>query len=399
MFNNTSTFHHDLNSPSTNQSFKFSMSTSALLVVTVLLALVTVLGNALVVIAFVVDKNLRHRSNYFFLSLAISDFLVGAICIPLYIPETLMKSWLLGRGVCKFWLVIDYLSCTASAFNIVLISYDRYQSVYNAVSYRNQQGAAARAVIQVATVWILAFVVHGPAIMFWDHVTTVGPIVNGTCKPEFSSNWHFLMCVSILDFAVPTLSVAYFNMQIYRSICKRSRRIPAEDPDPLPASSPPCLGLPVRLAHFLRSIPLVLGQQRLTLHLASKGQDEGLHHSPETHSRSFGAPSLATARCDTRSQCKLLRDRKMARSLSIILVAFAICWAPYSLLTIIRAARKKHELRDSWYEFVFWLQWVNSSLNPFLYPLCHRKFRKAFLKVLSYRQQVNSVTPSPVTSS
>ncbi|XP_038622373.1 histamine H4 receptor-like [Tachyglossus aculeatus] len=386
------TFHRNFNSPSAGLSLKFSTRTSALLVITVLLALITVLGNALVVIAFAVDKNLRHRSNYLFLSLAISDFLVGAICIPLYIPYTLRKTWSFGRELCKFWLVIDYLSCTASAFNIVLISYDRYQSVYNAVSYWNHQGATARAVVQLAAVWILAFAVHGPAIMFWDYVVEVGPVVNGTCRAQFHSNWHFLMCVSILDFAVPTLSVAYFNTQIYRSIRKRSQRSAAEDPGPLPASSPTCLGGPARLAHFLRSIPLALGQRTQTPHLDSEGQEEGLRHSSETHSPSFGALSLAPSRCDTRSHFKLLRDRKTARSLAVILVAFAICWAPYSLFTIIRAASRKLEF-DPWYDFVFWLQWVNSSLNPFLYPLCHKKFRKAFLKVLSYRRVVNSVTP------
>nr|XP_044991210.1 histamine H4 receptor-like [Jaculus jaculus] len=41
-----------------------------------LIAFATMLGNALVILAFVVDKNLRHRSNYFFLNLAISDFFV-----------------------------------------------------------------------------------------------------------------------------------------------------------------------------------------------------------------------------------------------------------------------------------------------------------------------------------
>ncbi|KAL2778206.1 histamine H4 receptor isoform 3 [Daubentonia madagascariensis] len=44
-----------------------------------LLAFATMLGNAVVILAFVVDKNLRHRSNYFFLNLAISDFFVGVL--------------------------------------------------------------------------------------------------------------------------------------------------------------------------------------------------------------------------------------------------------------------------------------------------------------------------------
>ena len=51
------------------------MVTLAVMMVT--LVVVTVSGNALVIFAFKVDKSLRRQSNYFFLNLAISDFLVG----------------------------------------------------------------------------------------------------------------------------------------------------------------------------------------------------------------------------------------------------------------------------------------------------------------------------------
>lgn len=51
-------------------------------VLMVTLVVVVVAGNALVIVAFMVDKTLRTQSNYFFLNLAISDFLVGEK--PLY---------------------------------------------------------------------------------------------------------------------------------------------------------------------------------------------------------------------------------------------------------------------------------------------------------------------------
>lgn len=58
----------------------------------------------------------------------------GAFCIPVYIPYSLTGRWMLGKGLCKVWLVMDYLLCSASVFNIVLISYDRFLSVTRAVS-------------------------------------------------------------------------------------------------------------------------------------------------------------------------------------------------------------------------------------------------------------------------
>nr|XP_023396614.1 alpha-1D adrenergic receptor [Loxodonta africana] len=66
----------------------------------------------------------------------------GAFCIPLYVPYVLTGRWTFGRGLCKLWLVVDYLLCTSSVFNIVLISYDRFLSVTRAVSPGTGRGPA-----------------------------------------------------------------------------------------------------------------------------------------------------------------------------------------------------------------------------------------------------------------
>ena len=60
------------------QNKPFSSSTSVILAMLMtLLVFATVMGNALVILAFVVEKSLRTQGNFFFLNLAIADFLVG----------------------------------------------------------------------------------------------------------------------------------------------------------------------------------------------------------------------------------------------------------------------------------------------------------------------------------
>lgn len=56
-------------------------------VLMVTLVVVVVAGNALVIMAFIVDKTLRNQSNYFFLNLAISDFLVGEFLLVLCVCQ------------------------------------------------------------------------------------------------------------------------------------------------------------------------------------------------------------------------------------------------------------------------------------------------------------------------
>uniref|UniRef100_A0A2K5TR41 Histamine H3 receptor n=1 Tax=Macaca fascicularis TaxID=9541 RepID=A0A2K5TR41_MACFA len=304
--------------------------TAVLAALMALLIVATVLGNALVMLAFVADSSLRTQNNFFLLNLAISDFLVGAFCIPLYVPYVLTGRWTFGRGLCKLWLVVDYLLCTSSAFNIVLISYDRFLSVTRAVSYRAQQGNTRRAVRKMLLVWVLAFLLYGPAILSWEYLSGGSSIPEGHCYAEFFYNWYFLITASTLEFFTPFLSVTFFNLSIYLNIQRRTR-----------------------------------------LRLDGAREAGGPEPPPEAQPRHPHPPRGA-----------LRGHRKVAKSLAVIVSIFGLCWAPYTLLMIIRAACHGHCVPDYWYETSFWLLWANSAVNPVLYPLCHHSFRRAFTKLL-----------------
>lgn len=79
---------------------------------------------------------------------------------------------------------------------------------------------------------------------------------------------------------------------------------------------------------------------------------------------------------------RLSKDKKVAKSLGVIVCVFGLCWAPYTLMMIIRAACHAQCVQHYLYEISFWLLWINSSINPVLYPLCHTSFRRAFSKLL-----------------
>ncbi|KAJ7985899.1 hypothetical protein DPEC_G00345250 [Dallia pectoralis] len=393
---------------------QFSPCTSVFLTVLMtLLVLATVLGNALVILAFVVEKSLRTQGNFFFLNLAIADLLVGGFCIPVYIPYVITGEWRLGPGLCRMWLVVDYTLCTASVFNIVLISYDRFISVTQAVSNRCQQGVTREAVLKMLSVWLAAFLLYGPAIISWEYIAGSSVVPEKQCHAEFYLNWYFLMTASTLEFFTPFVTVMYFNICIYVNIRRRTRIRdepsgdcemeafpaggvqsvffvrPVDDED-----APRIPDVAARLRGFLRPTVKVSAVAGDGNHERSK--DSTILDLPPLHvgimvqharrkRAGSGVQSFSQPRSRSdiaASRFRLSRDKKVAKTLAVIVCIFGLCWAPYTLLMIIRAACHAQCVHNHLYEISFWLLWINSSINPVLYPLCHTSFRKAFRKLL-----------------
>lgn len=107
-----------------------------LIIVATCLSLVTVIGNIMVMISFKIDKQLQTISNYFLFSLAVADFAIGLISMPLFTVYNVLGYWPLGPHICDTWLALDYLASNASVLNLLIISFDRYFSVTRPLTYR-----------------------------------------------------------------------------------------------------------------------------------------------------------------------------------------------------------------------------------------------------------------------
>ena len=61
------------------------------------LDIVTIFGNLIVLIAFLVDNKLRQPFNLFIMNLAVTDFLVAITAMPFYTIDTLLGYWPFGQ--------------------------------------------------------------------------------------------------------------------------------------------------------------------------------------------------------------------------------------------------------------------------------------------------------------
>lgn len=107
----------------------------------IILSSVTVIGNSMVMISFKIDKQLQTISNHFLFSLAVADFAIGLISMPLFTVYTVLGYWPLGAHICDTWLALDYLASNASVLNLLIISFDRYFSVTRPLTYRAKRSS------------------------------------------------------------------------------------------------------------------------------------------------------------------------------------------------------------------------------------------------------------------
>lgn len=99
----------------------------------VLVSLVAIVGNAMVIYVFRRERRLRRRTNYYIVSLATADFLVGLLGIPFAI----LASVGLPRNLhaCLFTVSLLVMLCTISIFCLVGVSVDRYWAILHPMCY------------------------------------------------------------------------------------------------------------------------------------------------------------------------------------------------------------------------------------------------------------------------
>ncbi|XP_016409190.1 muscarinic acetylcholine receptor M3-like [Sinocyclocheilus rhinocerous] len=416
--------------------------------ITVPLSIITIIGNVLVMISFRVNPLLRTVSNYFLLSLAVADFILGAVSMNLYTTYILIGQWTLGHLACDVWLTVDYVASNASVMNLLAISVDRYLSVMRPLTYRATR-TPRRAAVLITLAWTVSFVLWAPAILFWQYIVGQRTVPEGECSVQFLSQPVITFGTAIAAFYLPVSVMVALYWRVYRETEKRSQQLAGliasqggrtgnasqrschsnsrsvEDVRPQTDQNQHkkthrtiCPIITHRTAAWWKKrrerdemsssyptdshpqvddnnkyIPLVRmdktavsdlhNDRNATKRSCESGSQNSLNSpmNPITTSAAQ-APARSLAR-KARTSC-LIREKKAARTLSAILLAFIVTWTPYNIMVLVSTFCDDCVPEGLW-QLGYWLCYVNSTVNPVCYALCNKHFRVTFRALLLCR--------------
>ncbi|XP_071391098.1 5-hydroxytryptamine receptor 1E [Centroberyx affinis] len=350
------------------QVVRFTDKMAVVVVVLGILTLLTALVNGGVIAAICTTKKLHLPANYLICSLAVTDFLVAILVMPISILYITMETWSLGQVVCEAWLSVDMTCCTCSILHLCVIALDRYWAITKAIEYARKR-SARRAAAMVGIVWVISIFISIPPL-FW--------------RQRPSSSGGFTQCIIEHDHLGYTIYSTFGAFYIPMIII---------------------LILYYRIYTAAKTLYQKRGSSR---HLSSRsmGSQNSVDHCRVSHTfcvsdLSNSDPTLAIDKlnatiripsfetdmdgADEKNQICTSRERKAARILGLILGAFIICWLPFflkELLVGLRVLQPSPLISD----FLTWLGYINSLINPLLYTSFNEDFKLAFKKLLKRKE-------------
>lgn len=188
-----------------------------------LLSLLTIIMNLLVLYAVKREKSLHTVGNLYIVSLSVADLIVGTTVMPLNLVYLLEDEWKLGRAVCQFWLIMDYVASTASIFSLFILCLDRYRSVRQPLKYLKYR-TRGKASVMISGAWLLSIMWIIP-ILGWRSFTHVDlkPEEENKCDTDFRFVTWFKVITAVFNFYVPSILMLWFYTHIYLAVRQHLR--------------------------------------------------------------------------------------------------------------------------------------------------------------------------------
>ena len=329
-----------------------------------------IIGNIFVIMSVLLFRQMRTMTNGLIVSLATADLLVAIVVLPISLHIEVVGQWTLGSIVCDFYITSDVFCCTASILNIVVIAIDRYWLITKNVRYTHNTTFPRQRVclVMVFLAWTTSGIISSSPLFGWrkgtDHadptLCLISQDLGYTIFSTFGAFW-FPLGVILLVYAKifciarrrartrakarsihpslrSTVGMSEMNGGSQKNGRCRQQSVDSQSPPPSPSQA-----------------------ARITRNNAFHGRRG--QRDPDRRSRFRN------------------RTRNSARTLGLIIGGFVFCWLPFFLIATTIPFCRHCSVPHSVNSIVLWLGYSNSLLNPAIYAIWDKNFRRSFKRL------------------
>ncbi|XP_026582340.1 orexin receptor type 2 [Pseudonaja textilis] len=319
----------------------------------IIVFLVALIGNILVCVAVWKNHHMRTVTNYFIVNLSLADVLVTLTCLPATLVVDITETWFLGNSLCKVIPYLQTVSVSVSVLTLSCIALDRWYAICHPLMFKS---TAKRARNSILVIWMVSCLIMIPQAIVMECSSMFPGLANKTilftvCDERWGAEFFPKMyhtCFFLITYLAPLCLMVLAYLQIFQKLwCQQ-----------IPGTS---------------SIV-----QRKWRPLQSTAQTREL--GPPAHLR-ISVVAAEIKQIKTR--------RKTARMLMVVLLVFAFCYLPISILNILKRVfgmfnnAEDRETVYAWFTFSHWLVYANSAANPIIYNFLSGKFREEFKAAFS----------------
>ncbi|XP_069354743.1 QRFP-like peptide receptor isoform X1 [Maniola hyperantus] len=293
-------------------------------------------ANTLLIFIVIKFQYMRSVTNIFLVNLSVADLLVTLFCMPVQIAKSVTLLWYFGEVMCKTVNFLQGVAVASSVFTITAMSVDRYLAITQSLRQPwmpSRRGACSL----LAALWLISFAIFAPLLAVAAVEKEVIPSLSRTRNGSVYVETVIEFCTEKWPDSIRKELFGTFSFILVYAV-------------------PGCI---VVVSYSLMG-------RRLCSVLPPFDQTEGSANSQQ--------------------RLRLVRERKrVAWILLLLAVLFALCWLPYNILQLLLDMNAVRE--DSIalvLPYTLLLGHTNSAINPIVYCLMTRNFRRSLRKLLCH---------------
>ena len=311
----------------------------------ILVMVLTSMGNLLVCFSVVIYKKLQTKTNVILFSLAVSDLLM-VISMAFNTLILHRGQWPYSPQLCTVVSSLGLNLCFISILHLCLLSIDRYFSIKNPFQH-HQLMNRRRITLFLICLWVTPpLTINLPPYTDFDFRASVYGCLKSSSAMAGHNNPVSSFILVLFFVLIPFAILSYVYIYLFRVVRRHARRI------------------------------TVVNMQ----------------------------PSLETSNQNNRhrgGRILMRKEAKLIKTFALVIGAFLLCYTPFFLLGTFQSSKGPGTVSGHVVSAVTWLAFCNSFVNPIVYSLRYKQFRKSFWKIVCSPQRLigsRQIVTKPATT-